>query len=322
VIIHLNRPERGDIAFKQFTFPDGQQHCEFNATVIAEAAALGPIDIIGAIQSGNDLMALGLTLEALKSIQCSPAVRVRLYISYMLGARMDRRVAPGQPATLAVIASVINTWAPWLEELRVLDAHSSVTANLLPAMKPLQPDALLDFTLQDLSAAHVDSNAPPLIVIPDAGAVPRVVAMMQRLGLTQPVVRCVKKRDSQTGKLSGFELTEGDVKGRHTLIVDDICDGGGTFSGISKILRAAGASTVSLCVTHGVFSKGLNIDGVDQIYCTDSYAARCLQPDTLIAAGLTMQTEKRLGFDVLSVLKDQQIKLTQIQGFVGSLLKN
>jgi ribose-phosphate pyrophosphokinase len=315
VIINLNRPERGDITFRQFTYPDGQPHCEFDAAAIdaiANASAKGPIEVVTAIQSGNDLLAIGLALEALKSITSDPPVRIHLNISFLLGARMDRRVSPGQPATLAVIASVLNTWSPWLEEVRVLDAHSAVSYDLLPRMTALQPDSLLHFALQDLDS--------PLIVIPDAGAVPRVQAMMKRLGIEQPVARCTKKRDSQTGKLSGFELIEGEIKNRATLIVDDICDGGGTFSGISKILRAAGASSVSLCVTHGVFSKGLNIDGVDRVFCTDSYAAKCLQPEVLEASGLTAQTEMRLGFEVLSVFKAKQLKLTQLQGFVASLL--
>jgi ribose-phosphate pyrophosphokinase len=322
VIINLNRPERGDIAFKQFTFPDGQPHCEFDPNSISNAAALGPIDVVTSIQSGNDLLAIGLALEALKSIVCNPPVRIRLNISYLLGARMDRRIALGRPATLAVIAAMIKTWQSLLDEVRVLDVHSSMSKELLPTMTALLPDALLRFALQDLDYGKSTSasKAQPLLVIPDAGAVTRVLAMMERLGIEQPVARCVKKRDSQTGKLSGFELIEGDVQGRSALIVDDICDGGGTFSGISKILRAAGASKVSLCVTHGVFSKGLNIEGVDQIYCTDSYSAKALQPEALIDSELTMQTERRLGFDLLSVFDGQHLKLTQIQGFVANLL--
>jgi ribose-phosphate pyrophosphokinase len=116
---------------------------------------------------------------------------------------------------------------------------------------------------------HFDTEA--VIVIPDAGAVPRTLEIIARLGLKNPIARCVKKRDSQTGALSGFELVEGDVSGRRCLIVDDLCDGGGTFAGIARLLLDAGSSDVALCVTHGIFSKGLVIQGIERTYCTDSY---------------------------------------------------
>ena len=60
------------------------------------------------------------------------------------------------------------------------------------------------------------------------------------------------------------------------LIVDDLCDAGGTFIGSAQVLRDAGARSVSLYVTHGVFSKGVeNLlnNGIDAIYTTTSFAS-------------------------------------------------
>ena len=54
-------------------------------------------------------------------------------------------------------------------------------------------------------------------------------------------------------------------------IVDDICDGGGTFAGTARMLKGKGAAKVVLIVSHGIFSKGIKIDFVDDIYTTDSY---------------------------------------------------
>jgi ribose-phosphate pyrophosphokinase len=316
--INLNHPERGDIAFKQFTFPDGQPHCEFDPAVIAKAADAGPIDVIASIQSGNDLLGIGIALEALRSLEKSSAVstalKIRLNISYLLGARMDRRIAPGQPDTLSVVARVVNGWATLVDEIRVLDVHSAVAATHLPNLVHLYPDTLLSFALTDLA---LDDASRPTIVIPDAGAVPRVEAMMKRLALSHPVARCVKKRDSQTGKLSGFELVSGDVQGATVIIVDDICDGGGTFAGIAKTLRAAGAAHVVLCVTHGVFSKGFRIEGVDAIYCTDSYR---WNPD----ASAHFVAATRQGNDVLLLKHEEggegKVVLTRLLNYTASLV--
>lgn len=180
---------------------------------------------------------------------------------------MDRRVAAGQPATLAVVASMLNT-IKGIKNLRILDAHSPETFTQLPTATPLHPDALVAYAIKHLTQQH---NAAPVIVIPDAGAVPRTSAILARLGTKNSTAQCSKKRDSQTGKLSGFQFDAGDVNGKVALIVDDICDGGGTFAGIATLLRAQGATHVYLCVTHGIFSKGIEIDGIDASFCSDSY---------------------------------------------------
>ncbi len=314
--INLDHPESGELVPRQFTFPDGQPHCEFHVSEVALAAAQGPIDVIASIQSGNDLLQIGLVLEALKSVQCEPPVRIRLNISYLLGARMDRRIAPGSPATLSVIATVLNAWSPWLDKLTVLDAHSPVSSQLLPRMEALLPDALVDFTVKALAKTAPASTQSIVLVIPDAGALLRVEAMARRLALTHPLARCVKKRDAQSGKLSGFELVSGEVAGKTALIVDDICDGGGTFAGIAKALRGAGAKHVVLCVTHGIFSKGLRIEGVDSIYCTDSYRSAHIRPTAIVQAGFTW-TE---GENLLRVRSGDAVVLTQMQNFVAGVL--
>ena len=94
---------------------------------------------------------------------------------------------------------------------------------------------------------------------------------LERLRAPHATARCIKKRDSETGALSGFAVESGDVRDAVCLVVDDICDGGGTFSGIAAVLREAGARSVSLAVTHGVFSRGIELAGIDTTYCTDSY---------------------------------------------------
>lgn len=84
-----------------------------------------------------------------------------------------------------------------------------------------------------------------------------------------------KHRDVQSGQLTGFALLAGDVRGRDVLIVDDLCDAGGTFIGAAQVLRQHGARSVSLYVTHGIFSKGVEhllAQGIDNIYTTTSYA--------------------------------------------------
>jgi ribose-phosphate pyrophosphokinase len=87
------------------------------------------------------------------------------------------------------------------------------------------------------------------------------------------IIQGNKKRDPETGGLSGFDY-EGDVKGKNLLIVDDIADGSGTFIGLAQKLLEGGAKEVRLYVTHGIFSKGVDFllnNGISHIYTTDTY---------------------------------------------------
>lgn len=85
-----------------------------------------------------------------------------------------------------------------------------------------------------------------------------------------------KVRDFDTGKLSGFTVPDmGEAE--RILIADDICDGGGTFVGLLDKIRETSSAPVDLYVTHGIFSKGLQIlEGFDRIYTTDSFYAQDL----------------------------------------------
>jgi ribose-phosphate pyrophosphokinase len=163
----------------------------------------------------------------------------------------------------------LNAAASDRTTIRILDPHSSAALLALNNATAMYPDTFFEYALREIRRVE---GVDAIVVIPDAGAVPRTEGILQRLKASNDIARCVKMRDSQTGKLSAFQLVEGSVAGRAVVIVDDICDGGGTFAGLAKVLRAHGASRIYLAVTHGIFSKGIAITGIERIYCTDSYA--------------------------------------------------
>jgi ribose-phosphate pyrophosphokinase len=45
-----------------------------------------------------------------------------------------------------------------------------------------------------------------------------------------------------------------DVRGRSCLIVDDMCDTGGSLTKVARALKEAGAERIHACFTHPVFS--------------------------------------------------------------------
>ena len=52
-----------------------------------------------------------------------------------------------------------------------------------------------------------------------------------------------------------IEKFEGNVKGRHCIIIDDMIDGGGTMRNAANVLKMHGAASVTAYATHGIFSQ-------------------------------------------------------------------
>lgn len=237
--------------WSSFLFPDGQPHVSMK---------MHPHDvrrIYARITNSNDLVNLLLIRSMLPH---SPD----LTLSYLMGGRMDRpmpRDERGQhPFTLNVIAKVIRD-AGW-RSIRLFDPHSDVSTALLNA------EAILPYP-QVLEAR--ERSRADVLIAPDAGASKRVEHLGSMMSI--PVVQALKKRDPTTGKLSGFRLVEPEsVEGKRCLIVDDILDGGRTFTGLAMLLQEAGAVQTTLYVSHGIFSAGYNIGGISHIFTTDSLA--------------------------------------------------
>ena len=102
------------------------------------------------------------------------------------------------------------------------------------------------------------NQAETIYVAPDAGAEKSV--REDAAYFDKRLVTATKTRDTKTGEITATVVHDKDsVKGANCLILDDICDGGRTFIELAKALKAAGALEVQLYVTHGIFSRGLDV---------------------------------------------------------------
>ncbi|PWA54771.1 ribose-phosphate pyrophosphokinase [Artemisia annua] len=113
--------------------------------------------------------------------------------------------------------------------------------NVLPCFESGIP--LLKSRLQQLPDSDNIS-----IAFPDDGAWKRFHKQLQHF----PMIICAKVRE---GDQRIVRIKEGDPKGRHVVIVDDLVQSGGTLIECQKVLAEHGATKVSAYVTHGVFPK-------------------------------------------------------------------
>lgn len=170
---------------------------------------------------------------------------VDLHMTYLPYARQDKEVANDKTFALNTFARLIN--AMGFRRVTADDPHSEVAADLIHRFMPIYRSLEVHHSFAAVKA--------DLVCYPDAGAAHKYKHM-----ISLPWIEAAKERDQLTGKISSCVLIgDGDVRDRVILIVDDICDGGATFIGIASSLYARGAKEVHLHVTHGIFSRGLDV---------------------------------------------------------------
>jgi len=260
IFLHLDKdfkPAGKSIDFEAFTFNGGEPHIKIQTNLPLDQE----VTITTRVQSFNDL---GLLLVANDALQRMGAKTIHLLLPYFPGARQDRIMIPGEPLTVKVYAEIINQAD--FATVTVFDPHSEVTAALVKNIK-----AIPNYTLVKKS---INNYKDFLLVSPDGGALKKIYKVSKELGGV-PVIECSKKRSVATGALSGFAVYAKDLENKTCVIVDDICDGGGTFLGLAKELKNKNAGNLILVVTHGIFSKGLEelSKCFSAIYCSDSFSS-------------------------------------------------
>ncbi|KAF2331199.1 ribose-phosphate diphosphokinase [Flavobacterium ginsenosidimutans] len=243
-----------EIKFQSFTFSGGEPHIKINPDFDRNQK----ITITHRLNSFNDLGLLCITVDALRRMDVKI---IDLFIPYFPAARQDRVMIPGEPLSVKVYADIIN--AMQLKKVFVFDAHSEVTPALLN-----NSTVIPNYTFIKEVLENIGNNVK--LISPDGGALKKIYKVSEFLGGVE-VVECSKSRDVKTGKLSGFKVYEDDLEGMDCLIVDDICDGGGTFVGLAEELKNKNAGKLYLAVSHGIFNKGFEVlDCFDKIFTTNS----------------------------------------------------
>lgn len=253
-----------EIAVETGRFPDGAVWAKVVGTLPVTASLLQIR--AAAMKNMDDFMLVAQVVEAVR--HCCDVRFSHLELPWLPYTRQDRHMQPGDSLALKVFARQLNQLA--FDKVWVLDPHSEAAAAIDNLVAIPQERCLL----QSETLTDALRKGELQLVAPDAGALKKIHAVAQAVG-AEGFATLTKQRNVVTGELTGFRLVDGDVKGKAVLIVDDLCDAGGTFIGSAQVLRDAGARSVSLYVTHGIFSRGVeNLlnQGIDWIYTTTSFA--------------------------------------------------
>ena len=212
-------------------FPDGECYTRIDSEKLDDDGV-----IVQNTYPNDNLIEMFLLQDAVRRMG---AKSVTLVIPYFGYARQDRVFKPGEP-----------------ESAKVMCNHLDMGCNRVITID-IHKEAVLDhFTCPhtDLKAASVIADyfrdaKIDLVLSPDIGAAGRAKDVGERLG--------VEYDHLEKTRLSGVDVriapAKMDCTGKKVLIVDDMISTGGTIIAAAQALKDAGAVSVSVACTHGVF---------------------------------------------------------------------
>lgn len=207
------------------------------------------IEVFWKFESETELIQVCQLAQLLYSINQN--IKVILNVPYLPYGRQDKDIKNtecfAQSVFWVIITGFFNT-------IKTLDVHSERIIKRLRESTDFKNKIICESPDKYIKQTIYDCR-PDLICFPDKGAYYRDYTTCELASFTLD-----KNRDPLTGKILGVRSPLPlNLKEKRILILDDICDGGWTFTEAAKVLYEMGAEEVYLYVTHGIFSKGTQV---------------------------------------------------------------
>ena len=241
------------------TFSDGEVHVQINECV----RGCDTFVIQSTCAPTNDnLMELLVMVDALRR---ASAGRITAVIPYFGYARQDRRVRSARvPITAKVVADLLSSVG--VDRVLTVDLHAEQIQGFFDV--PVDNCYSSKLFVEDMKSLDLKN---PCIVSPDMGGVVRARAISKLLNDAD--IAIIDKRRPRPNVSEVMNLI-GEVKDRECIIVDDMCDTGGSLIGAAKLLKENGAGNIYVAIAHGIFSKDAleKIEGsvIKEVVCTNS----------------------------------------------------
>lgn len=205
-------------------------------------------------------------------------------IPCLIDAQADRRFNVGESSGLKLVCKFLNNMNA---NFKIFHPHNpEVVEALIDNVEIIDNSEFITYVLSKLN----DKDITPIILLPDGGAYKWGVKLMDKLGFAGTVLACAKNRVYEDGKsILKQQLPDFDFKGKDILIIDDICVYGGTFKGLSKLLKERNCGKLYLAISH-MTVQNLGEDPVtnyfDKVFTTNS------KYDEYYDIGLDFEPEK------------------------------
>jgi len=247
-----------------FTFAGGEVQTKVEGWDSALMETPEDFIVVAHLSNSDDLISLMQVSHKLS--QCWPAANSGLELYYTPYAQQDRMCEVDETLACKVFAQMVNSLG--YEAVILFDCHSDVMPALINHCHVVGRNEIIGIS----ELATTLSKTDCILVSPDAGALKSTYKLAKEFRVSR-VIRADKVRDTATGAILETVVYCDELNGSHCVITDDCCVGGRTFIELAKALKAKGAGLITLYVTHGIFSNGVQplLDaGITSIYTTDS----------------------------------------------------
>ena len=188
----------------------------------------------------DNLMELLLMIDAAKRASAYKIIAVIPYYGY---ARQDRKDKPRVAIGSKLVATLLE--AAGADRVITMDLHAAQIQGFFDIpVDHLDSSAIFIPYIEQLKLENLTFAAP------DVGSTNRVREIASYFNSEMVICDKHRKRANEIASM----VVIGDVEGRDIVLIDDICDTGGTLAKAAGFLKDKGARSVRALCTHPVLS--------------------------------------------------------------------
>ncbi len=218
------------------TFSDGEIGVEFKESIRGRFVFL----IQSTFSPTNNLMELLLMIDAAKRASAYKVIAVIPYYGY---ARQDRKDRPRVAIGSKLVANMLV--AAGADRVVTMDLHAPQIQGYFDIpVDHLDSSAIFIPYIESLRLDNLTFAAP------DVGSANRIREIATYFECEMVICDKHRKRANEIASM----VLIGDVSDRDVILIDDICDTGGTLAKSAALMKEKGARSVRALCTHPVLS--------------------------------------------------------------------
>lgn len=258
VVSDFEKTELGDCKIESFS--NGEVTCQYKESIRDKK-----IYIFG--QTGtHEIMELLLMIDAAKRASAGKIIAIIPSYGY---ARQDKKEGIRGPMGAKLVADLLSVAG--VDGLITIDLHADAIQGFFDV--PVNHINGFSIFSDELKKAIEINKEEYIICSPDAGGAVRANKFAKRLGLGGAIA--INKERDKPGSVSKM-LLMADVVGKKIILVDDMCDSGGTLcKAADYLIKEKQAKSVIAVCTHPIFSGNAietiaTTENLSELYVSDT----------------------------------------------------
>lgn len=223
------------------------------------------------INTYEDLWHLNQYVDAYNNFN-KGGIRPTITIPNLIDAQADKRFNVGESSGLKLVCNFLNNMNA---DFKIFHPHNAeVIEALIDNVEIIDNKDFVINVLRPIYFTLGTATNKCILMSSDAGGFKPLMKLCDKIGWKGQTASASKSRlwDGKESRLvQQIQCT--DFEGKDVLIIDDICVYGGTFKGLSKLLKERNCGKLYLAVSH-LTVQNLGQDPVtnyfDKVFCTNS----------------------------------------------------